>query len=50
MKRTLIVQINTDQKDSVKAGPVRQFENEQIQPDLILDMACFCEKESSAEN
>lgn len=43
MRRTLVVDIDYSRKDCVHIGPMKNFNNETIKPDPILDMACLCE-------
>jgi hypothetical protein len=43
MQRLLVVDIDTDRKDTIIVGPMKRFENEEIQAKPLLDMGCLCE-------
>lgn len=43
MQRLLVVDVDTDRKDTIIVGPMKRFENEEIQAKPLLDMGCLCE-------
>jgi superoxide dismutase len=43
MQRRLLVEFNTEAENKIQIGPVIIFENQEIKPEPLLDMAILCE-------
>lgn len=43
MKRRIVIDLDSERKQTIKMGPIQIYENEEIKPDPILDMAVLCE-------
>ena len=43
MRRKLIIDLDSERKATIKMGPIKTYENEEVKPNPVLDMGILCE-------